>query len=44
MQVTEDACRELLSLPIYPSLTDEQVDYVASAVLGFFEEGRDPLP
>jgi dTDP-4-amino-4,6-dideoxygalactose transaminase len=37
MKVTEQACRELLSLPIYPGLSDEKVDYVASAVLRFFE-------
>jgi dTDP-4-amino-4,6-dideoxygalactose transaminase len=38
MKVTEQACRELLSLPIYPGLSDEKVDYVASAVLRFFED------
>jgi dTDP-4-amino-4,6-dideoxygalactose transaminase len=37
MPVTEQACRELLSLPIYPSLSDENVDYIAGAVLRFFE-------
>lgn len=40
MKVTEAACRELVSLPIYPSLSDEDVDYVANAVLGFFESKR----
>jgi dTDP-4-amino-4,6-dideoxygalactose transaminase len=40
MKVTEQACRELLSLPIYPGLTDEKVDYVANAVLQFFERLR----
>jgi dTDP-3-amino-3,4,6-trideoxy-alpha-D-glucose transaminase len=33
---TERICDEILSLPIYPELTDEQVDYVASAVADFF--------
>lgn len=40
MKVTEEACRELLSLPIYPGLSDENVDYVASTVLQFFEGRR----
>jgi dTDP-4-amino-4,6-dideoxygalactose transaminase len=39
LEVTEGACRELLSLPIYPELTDEQVDYVAGQVRGFFAAG-----
>jgi len=30
---TERACREVLALPIYPELTDEQVRYVAKEVL-----------
>jgi dTDP-4-amino-4,6-dideoxygalactose transaminase len=37
--VTEAACRELLSLPIYPELTDAQVEYVAGHVRRF-AEGR----
>jgi dTDP-4-amino-4,6-dideoxygalactose transaminase len=36
MQVTDAACRELLSIPMYPDLTDEQVDYVAYHVGRFF--------
>lgn len=36
MRVTEEACRQLLSIPIYPELTDDQVEYVAAHVLGFF--------
>ncbi|MBM4436656.1 MAG: DegT/DnrJ/EryC1/StrS family aminotransferase [Actinobacteria bacterium] len=32
---TEQACREILSLPIYPELTDEQVDAVVAAVNAF---------
>jgi dTDP-4-amino-4,6-dideoxygalactose transaminase len=33
--VAERAARECLSLPIYPELTDEQVDYVANSVRSF---------
>lgn len=35
--VAERAARECLSLPIYPELTDEQVDFVAQTVLDFGE-------
>jgi dTDP-4-amino-4,6-dideoxygalactose transaminase len=37
LTVTEEACRELLSLPMYPELTDEQVTYVADHTLRFLE-------
>ena len=30
--VTEAAAARILSLPMYPELTDEQIDYVARAV------------
>ena len=36
---TEAACGELLSLPMYPELADEQLDYVAEQVLAFTERG-----
>lgn len=39
MPVTEAVCGELLSLPLYPELRDEQVEYVAKQVLRFFERG-----
>ena len=32
---TERAAREILSLPVYPELTDEQVDRIAGAVAAF---------
>jgi dTDP-4-amino-4,6-dideoxygalactose transaminase len=35
-QVAEKAARECLSLPIYPELTDEQVQRVADVIKGFF--------
>ncbi len=43
LKVTEQACRELLSIPIYPELTDEQLAYVAEHVLRF-AEGRSRAP
>jgi dTDP-4-amino-4,6-dideoxygalactose transaminase len=33
---TEDQCRSVLSLPIYPELTDSEVDSVACSVADFF--------
>jgi dTDP-4-amino-4,6-dideoxygalactose transaminase len=33
--VTERAARECLSLPIYPELADEQLEYVAAAIREF---------
>ena len=33
MKVTIEACRELISLPMYPQLTGEQIEYVAANVL-----------
>ncbi|MDP3947218.1 MAG: DegT/DnrJ/EryC1/StrS family aminotransferase [bacterium] len=35
---TEKICKEALSLPIYPELTDEEVDYVANAVKAFYSK------
>lgn len=34
--VTERQCETILSLPVYPELTDEQVEYVAAQVRTFF--------
>jgi dTDP-4-amino-4,6-dideoxygalactose transaminase len=33
---TEKACAQVLALPVYPELTDGQVERVAEAALGFF--------
>ncbi len=35
MKVTEEACRTLLSIPMYPELTDAQVDHVIASVREF---------
>ena len=40
MTVTEQACPDLLSLPMYPELTREQIEHVASQVLSFLQSGR----
>jgi perosamine synthetase len=37
LPVTEKYVDEILSLPMYPQLTDEQIDYVASQVRNFME-------
>jgi dTDP-4-amino-4,6-dideoxygalactose transaminase len=36
MPVAEQACREVLALPVYPEMTDAQVEHVASSVLEFY--------
>ncbi len=36
LPVTERFAAEVISLPIYPELTDEQLDYVAECVKGFY--------
>jgi dTDP-4-amino-4,6-dideoxygalactose transaminase len=36
LPVTERICRQILSLPLYPELTDADVDRVIAAVRGFF--------
>jgi dTDP-4-amino-4,6-dideoxygalactose transaminase len=35
--VTEKLCNTVLSLPMYPELNQEQLDYITSNVLKFFE-------
>ena len=34
LKVTEEQAEELVSLPIYPELTDEEVQYVVSTAVG----------
>ena len=34
---SERACREVLSIPVYPELTEDQTEYVAETIRGFFE-------
>ncbi len=35
--VTEQLCKEVLSLPVYPELTDAQINYVAESILNFYQ-------
>ena len=35
---TERACREILSLPMYPQMTDEQVAYVSERVVSWHQQ------
>lgn len=41
LPVTEQVCEEILSLPMYPELADEQIDYVADQVGAFAERAGD---
>ena len=36
LPATEKICREVISLPIYPELTDEEVDFTIQAVKSFY--------
>jgi dTDP-4-amino-4,6-dideoxygalactose transaminase len=34
--VSEKACEEVLALPVFPELTDAQIQRVADTILGFY--------
>jgi perosamine synthetase len=38
---TEEVSRQVLTLPMYPSLTTEEMDYIAEEIKAFFSEGCD---
>lgn len=40
LPVSEQAAHEVLSLPIYPELTGEQIDYVGAKIREFYGAGR----
>ena len=40
LPVTEKLSRQVLTLPMYPSLTDEEMDYMASGVIDFFSRNE----
>jgi dTDP-4-amino-4,6-dideoxygalactose transaminase len=35
--VAEQACKEVLALPVYPELKDEQIEYVAKCINEFYQ-------
>ena len=39
LPVAEKACKEVLSLPVYPELTKAQIEYIADTVLDFYRSG-----
>jgi perosamine synthetase len=39
LPVTESLSREVLTLPLYPALTDHEIDYIADQVATFFSHG-----
>lgn len=41
LPVTEQLCREVLSLPIHTEMDDETIGKITSAVVGFFERDRN---
>jgi perosamine synthetase len=38
LPVTEEISRQVLTLPMYPSLTIEEMDYIAEEIKAFFSE------
>ena len=36
--VTTELCKQVLSLPMHPDLEQDQLDYITSSVLKFFEK------
>jgi len=38
LKVTEKICREILSLPIYPELAKDQIEYVCKAIQTFYKK------
>ena len=44
LPVTESICRQILSLPLYPELTDADVNTVTAAVRDFFHESSRAQP
>ena len=40
LPVTEEISKQVLTLPMYPTLTKEEIDYVVEEIKNFFEGGR----
>jgi len=41
LPITEEISRQVLTLPMYPSLTMEEMDYIAEEMKAFFSEEVD---
>lgn len=35
---TEKACREILSIPIYPELTEDEIKYISQSIIDFYKK------
>ncbi|HNM31247.1 MAG TPA: DegT/DnrJ/EryC1/StrS family aminotransferase, partial [Chitinophagales bacterium] len=33
---TEEACASVLSIPVYPEITEQQINYICNTILKFF--------
>ena len=44
LPATEHAVERILSLPMYPGLTDDQVDFVIESICEFFKSGKCETP
>lgn len=44
LPVTEKACQRILSLPMYPGLDDEQIDYVVDSICQFYKARPVEIP
>jgi dTDP-4-amino-4,6-dideoxygalactose transaminase len=36
--IAERTCKEILALPIYPEITEEEVDYVCKKIKDFYKK------
>ena len=43
LEVTEDLCRRVLSLPMHTELTEEELHYICNAVKAYFTENVSPV-
>jgi len=43
LPITEAVSKEVLTLPIYPSMTDDEISYIITCIKEFMEEHGDEL-
>ena len=41
LPVTERLSEQVLTLPMYPTLTEDEIDYIANMVADFFSQGEN---